>query len=81
MNPHFGQATSTYRNVQERNEDLRKIEQSMTEVADLIQIMSMRVEEHGDKLEAIVKNTDETRDKTLAGCVPFLLLLHRSEYP
>lgn len=79
MNPHFGQAASTYRNVQERNEDLRKIEQSITEVADLIQIMSMRVEEHGDTLEAIVKNAEEIQEKTLAGCVPFLL--HRSKYP
>jgi len=69
MNPHFGQATSTYHNVQERNEDLRKIEQSITELGHMIQIMSMHVEEHGDKLEAIVQNTEEARDKTHAGCV------------
>lgn len=69
MNPRFGQATSTYLHVQERNEDLRKIEQSITELANMIQIMSMHVEEHGDKIDAIVKNTEEVRDNTHAGWV------------
>lgn len=69
MNPRFGQATSTYLHVQERNEDLRKIEQSITELGNMIQIMSMHVEEHGDKIDAILKNTEEVRDNTHAGCV------------
>jgi len=35
----------------------------------MIQIMSMHVEEHGDKIDAIVKNTEEVRDNTHAGWV------------
>lgn len=79
MNPRFGQATTTYLHVQERNEDLRKVEQSIAELANMIQIMSMHVEEHGDKIRAIVKNTEEVRDNTRAGYVqrriPFQLSL------
>ena len=69
MNPHFGQAASTYRQVQERNEDLRKIEQSITELANMITIMSVHVEEQGDNVNAIAKITEEVADDTRAGCV------------
>jgi t-SNARE complex subunit (syntaxin) len=66
MDPRFGQASSTHRQVQERQEDLRMIEQSITELANMIQIMSVHVEEHGDMVDVILKKTDETRDNTRA---------------
>jgi t-SNARE complex subunit (syntaxin) len=73
MNPQFGQATSTYQHVQERNEDLRKIEQSIAELDSMMRIMSVHVEEQGDTLEAILNSTQEACDDTHAGCVSFLL--------
>jgi len=67
MDPRFGQATSTYRQVQDRNEDLRKIEQSMTELANMINIMSVHVDEQGDAAYMIEKTTDGAVDDTRAG--------------
>lgn len=69
MDPRSGQATSAYRQVQDRNEDLRKIEQSITELANMISIMSMHVEEQGDKVDAINKTTEGVVDDTRAGLV------------
>lgn len=69
MNPQFSQATSTYRQVQERNEHLRKIEQSITELANMIIIMSEHVDEHGDKVLAIDKTMEGAEGDTRAGCV------------
>jgi syntaxin 1B/2/3 len=78
MNPRLGEATSAYRQAQERREDLLKIEQSITELADMIRVMAMHVEEQGDTVHAILKTTDDIRDDTHAGCAvlrtPFLTI-------
>lgn len=71
MDPRFGQATSTYHQVQDRNENLRKIEQSITELANMINIMSVHVEEQGDKVYAIDKTTEGVVDDTRVGLVYF----------
>jgi len=49
----YGQARSAYREVQERHEDIKRIEKTLTELAQLFNDMSVLVEQQDETIQAI----------------------------
>ncbi|KAH9934668.1 t-SNARE [Fomitopsis serialis] len=49
----YGQAQSAYREVQERHEDIRRIEKTLTELAQLFNDMSVLVEQQEEQINVI----------------------------
>lgn len=56
----YGESRAAYREVQERYEDIRRIEQTLTELAQLFNDMSVLVEQQDESINAIVVNTEKT---------------------
>jgi len=49
----YGESRAAYREVQERHEDIKKIEKTLTELAQLFQDMSILVEQQGETIDVI----------------------------
>lgn len=62
-----GEARGALREVQERNTDIRRIEQTITELAALFQEMSILVEQQDEQLNVIKDNTQVTEQEIGAG--------------
>lgn len=69
MNNRVGESRAAYREVQERHQDLQRIEQTITELAQLFNDMAILVEEQGEQVKAIEATTQNVQVDTEAGCV------------
>ncbi|EJD36266.1 t-SNARE [Auricularia subglabra TFB-10046 SS5] len=56
----YGESRAAYRDVQERQEDIKKIEKTLTELAQLFQEMSVLVEQQDEPLDAIRGDAEDT---------------------
>lgn len=72
MNNRLGESRAAYREVQERHQDLQRIEQTIGELAQLFNDMAILVEEQGEQVKAIEATTQNVQVDTEAACV----LLH-----
>ena len=69
MNNRQGESRAAYREVQERHQDLQRIEQTIAELAQLFNDMAILVEEQGEQVKAIEATTQNVQVDTEAGCV------------
>lgn len=63
----YGEATSAYREVQERHEDIKKIERTITELAQLFNDMSVLVEQQDEQINVIETTAAAVEKDTEAG--------------
>ncbi|KAK7693649.1 hypothetical protein QCA50_003218 [Cerrena zonata] len=63
----YGEARSAYREVQERHEDIKKIEQTLTELAQLFNDMSILVEQQDEQINTIEATAATVEKDTEAG--------------
>ncbi|THH26945.1 hypothetical protein EUX98_g7240 [Antrodiella citrinella] len=63
----YGEARSAYREVQERHEDIKRIEKTLTELAQLFNDMSVLVEQQDEPIRAIEATTQIIEKDTEAG--------------
>jgi len=54
----YGESRAAYREVQERHEDIKKIEKTITELAQLFQDMSILVEQQGETIDVIQNHAE-----------------------
>jgi len=69
MNSQQGESRAAYREVQERHQDLQRIEQTIAELAQLFNDMAILVEEQGEQVKAIEATTQNVQVDTEAGLV------------
>jgi hypothetical protein len=69
MNNRIGESRAAYREVQERHQDLQRIEQTIAELAQLFNDMAILVEEQGEQVKAIENTTQTVQTDTEAGYV------------
>ena len=69
MNNRLGESRAAYREVQERHQDLQRIEQTIGELAQLFNDMAILVEEQGEQVKAIEATTENVKGDTEAACV------------
>ena len=62
-----GEARGALREVQERNSDIRRIERTITELAQLFQEMSILVEQQDEQLNVIQDHAMQTEQEVQAG--------------
>ncbi|TIA88689.1 hypothetical protein E3P99_02480 [Wallemia hederae] len=65
----YGDAKSAYREVQERHEDIKRIERTLTELAQLFNDMSILVEQQDDTLQNIHASAEETNKDMELGLI------------
>lgn len=65
----FGDAKSAYREVQERHEDIKRIERTLTELAQLFNDMSILVEQQDETLQNIHASAEETNKDMELGLI------------
>ncbi|CAL1704923.1 unnamed protein product [Somion occarium] len=63
----YGEAKSAYREVQERHEDIKKIERTLTELAQLFNDMSILVEQQDEQINTIEATAATVEKDTEAG--------------
>ncbi|GJE95194.1 t-SNARE complex subunit [Phanerochaete sordida] len=63
----YGEAKSAYREVQERHEDIKKIEKTLTELAQLFNDMSVLVEQQDEQINVIETTAAEVEKDTEVG--------------
>ncbi|KAI0831483.1 t-SNARE [Trametes gibbosa] len=63
----YGEARSAYREVQERHEDIKKIERTLTELAQLFNDMSILVEQQDEQITAINDTVKEVEKDVETG--------------
>jgi len=63
----YGESRAAYREVQERHEDIRKIEQTLAELAQLFGDMDVLVAEQDDTINAIETSATQVNKDTEAG--------------
>ncbi|PCH38127.1 t-SNARE [Wolfiporia cocos MD-104 SS10] len=63
----YGEARSAYREVQERHEDIKRIERTLTELAQLFNDMSMLVEQQDEQINVIETTAAVVEKDTEAG--------------
>lgn len=73
MNNRLGESRAAYREVQERHQDLQRIEQTIGELAQLFNDMAILVEEQGEQVKAIEAATQNVQTDTEAA---YVLLLY-----
>jgi len=69
MNTRTGESRAAYTEVQERHQDLQRIEQTIAELAQLFNDMAILVEEQGEQVKAIEATTQNVQVDTEAGFV------------
>lgn len=69
MNNRLGESRAAYREVQERHQDLQRIEQTIGELAQLFNDMAILVEEQGEQVKAIEAATQNVQTDTEAAYV------------
>lgn len=69
MNNRQGESRAAYREVQERHQDLQRIEQTIGELAQLFNDMAILVEEQGEQVKAIEAATQNVQTDTEAAYV------------
>lgn len=69
MNQRVGESRVAYREVQERHQDLQRIEQTIAELAQLFNDMAILVEEQGEQVKAIEAATQNVQTDTEAAYV------------
>jgi len=67
MSTRMGESKAAYREVQERHEDIKKIEQTIAELAQLFNDMAILVEEQGETINAIEQTTMTVEKDTEQG--------------
>ncbi|PPQ64099.1 hypothetical protein CVT24_008916 [Panaeolus cyanescens] len=67
MNSRYTESRAAYREVQERHEDIKRIERTLTELAQLFNDMSVLVEQQDEQLTAIEAQAVAIADDTKAG--------------
>ncbi|KAI0957404.1 hypothetical protein AcW1_005809 [Taiwanofungus camphoratus] len=65
----YGEARSAYREVQERHEDIKRIEKTLTELAQLFNDMSVLVEQQDEQINVIETAAAAVEKDTEAGLV------------
>ncbi|KDQ18097.1 hypothetical protein BOTBODRAFT_29418 [Botryobasidium botryosum FD-172 SS1] len=63
----YGESRAAYREVQERHEDIKKIEKTLTELAQLFTDMSILVEQQGETIDVIQGHAENTERDMSAG--------------
>ncbi|EMD38443.1 hypothetical protein CERSUDRAFT_113604 [Gelatoporia subvermispora B] len=63
----YGEARSAYREVQERHEDIKRIEKTLTELAQLFNDMSIMVEQQDEQINIIETTAAEVEKDTEVG--------------
>ncbi|KAH9952156.1 t-SNARE [Amylocystis lapponica] len=63
----YGEARSAYREVQERHEDIKRIEKTLTELAQLFNDMSVMVEQQDEQINVIETTAASVEKDTEAG--------------
>jgi len=63
----YGEARSAYREVQERHEDIKRIEKTLTELAQLFNDMSVMVEQQDEQINVIETTAASIEKDTEAG--------------
>jgi syntaxin 1B/2/3 len=63
----YGESRAAYREVQERHEDIRKIERTLTELAQMFGDMDVLVAEQDDTINAIETSASQVQKDTEAG--------------
>lgn len=63
----YGEAKSAYREVQERHEDIKRIEKTLTELAQLFNDMSILVEQQDEQINTIEATASVVEKDTEAG--------------
>jgi len=63
----YGESRAAYREVQDRHNDLKKIERTLGEVAQLMNDMSVLVEQQGEAIDDTEKTTKEVEHNTEQG--------------
>ncbi|KAF8503496.1 t-SNARE [Russula emetica] len=63
----YGESRAAYREVQERHEDIRKIERTLTELAQLFNDMDVLVNQQEDVINAIETSATQVQKDTEAG--------------
>ncbi|KAI0065439.1 t-SNARE [Artomyces pyxidatus] len=64
---HYGESRAAYREVQERHEDIRKIERTLAELAQLFNDMNLLVVQQDDTINAIETSAAQVEGDTEAG--------------
>ncbi|KDR74011.1 hypothetical protein GALMADRAFT_71275 [Galerina marginata CBS 339.88] len=67
MNTNYAGSRAAYREVQERHEDVKRIERTLTELAQLFNDMSVLVEQQEETVDAIQNQAIEVEKDTEAG--------------
>ncbi|TIC08808.1 t-SNARE [Wallemia mellicola] len=65
----YGDAKSAYREVQDRHQDIKKIERTLTELAQLFNDMSILVEQQDETLQNIHASAEETNKDMELGLI------------
>jgi syntaxin 1B/2/3 len=63
----YGESRAAYREVQERHEDIKRIEQTLTELAQLFNDMSVLVEQQDETITAVETTAGNVQKDTEAG--------------
>jgi len=63
----YGESRAAYREVQDRHNDIKKIERTLGEVAQLMNDMSVLVEQQGEAVEDIEQKAQEVEHNTAQG--------------
>lgn len=63
----YGESRAAYREVQERHEDIKRIERTLTELAQLFNDMSILVEQQDEQINTIEATAGEVEKDTEAG--------------
>jgi len=63
----YGDSRAAYREVQERQEDIKRIERTIGELAQLFNDMSVLVEQQDETIDEIQANSKRVEDDTEAG--------------
>jgi len=64
MNSHYTDSLAAYREVQERHEDIKRIERTLVELAKLFNELSTYVEQQDETIKNIAEETMKARDDT-----------------
>jgi len=64
MNSHYTDSLAAYREVQERHEDIKRIERTLGELAQLFNELSAFVEQQDETIKTIAQETMKARDDT-----------------
>ncbi|GJJ12070.1 hypothetical protein Clacol_006311 [Clathrus columnatus] len=65
----YGESRTAYREVQERHEDIKRIERTLTELAQLFNDMSILVEQQDESINAIQTNAGKVEHDTEIGYI------------